>query len=953
MKNRKLYKYLVAIVSLWFFVAFTAYARQEEPVDLLQTDSLSSVIDRVLIQTDSLFLPVDTASMPLPVDSLPALPADTVDTQKLKQTNKNTQLDAPVHYTANDSIVFFSTGVAHLYGNNNITYKNINLKADFVRVIMDSSLIYARGTRDSTGTVIGDPVFSESGKEYNSKELSFNLKTKKGYSIQTVTQEGEAFIIGRKTKKMEDDVFCIEDGIYTVCDNHENPHFYMSISKGKIKPGEYVIFGMTHLVVEDVPLPLLLPFGFFPFTKDYSSGILMPSYADELNRGFGLTNGGYYFAINDYVDAEVRGDIYSNGTWAARLNSSYIKKYKFNGSIGLEYREDITGEKDMKDYRKNTNFSVRWSHSQNPKANPNFKFSASVNFATSGYNQSNIDYYSRPEINSQATTSSSINLTKTFPKIPSLNISLSTNISQNNRDSIINLTLPSLQISYSRFYPFKRKKQIGKERWYEKISASYSGNLSNSINTKEYLLFSSSFSKDWKNLMTHSIPISATFNVLKYINVTPSFSYNERWYLQNYKKDWDIERQREIFTDTIYEFSRVYDFNMGVSASTKLYGFYVPLPFVNRIFGNKIDRVRHVMTPSIGFNYRPDFGDDFWGFYGTYTKRVPDKNNPGAYIESEAKYARFQNTPGQGKTGSISYSLGNNIEMKVLNLNDTTGKEPTKKISLIDNLSISGSYNMAADSMNWSPVSTSLRIKLPFMKNYSLSLSTSWDPYMWGLNESRTPVRINKLRTANGKFPRFQGTSTSYSYTFSNDTFSKLFNKKTKSDSDKNNNRNNLSIDSENDEENDDFDTPRAMPSNNKAKPETIDDGYEKVKIPWSISVSYSIRYSENKSLSSFDYDKMEYKFELTHNLNFSGSISLTNNWRISSSTSYDFKAKQFTYTSVNVSRSLHCWSMSGSFVPFGPYKSYSFHIGVNSSMLSDLKYDKRSQYGGSPIIWY
>ena len=957
MKSRNSNSHIfAAIFFMWFFAAFSAYAQQSEPVDsiLVQADSVSLPVDSVSINPSDSLSNLSDSIFTLPVDSLTAFPADTAIVQASDTTNtkpkKNSQIDSEVSYTANDSIVFFATGVALLYGNNDISYQSINLKADFVRVTMDSSLIYACGTRDSSGTLIGDPVLNESGKDYNCRELTYNLKTKKAFVYQAITQEGEGYMIGSKAKKMSDDALCMVDGKYTVCDNHDHPHFYLNVTKGKMKPGKYMAFGPAYLVVEDVPLPLVLPFGFFPFTQDYSSGILMPSYADEMERGFGLINGGYYFAISDYVDLELREEIYTNGSWAVNASSSYTKKYKFNGSVGFEYRENVVGEKGFADYNKTTGFSVRWSHSQNPKANPNLKFSAGVNFQNSGNNRSNINNYAQADKMSQNTASSNINLSKTFPSIPLLNMSLSATINQNYRDSIINLTLPNLQISYSRFYPLKRKNVVGKERWYEKISMSYSGQLSNSITTKEYLLLNSSLQKDWKNGMQHRIPVSATFNMLKYINISPSFNYTERWYLSHYEKDWDKEKQREINSDTIYKFNRVYDFNMGVSASTKLYGFYVPLPFVNAIFGNKIDRVRHVMTPSIGFNYTPDFGAEHWGYYGTYTKSVPDRNNPGEFLDSEVRYSRYQGSlygaPGQGTSGNISYSLTNNIEMKVLNLNDTTGKEPTKKISLIDNLSISGSYNMAADSMNWSMISTSLRIKLPFMKNYSLSLSTSWDPYMWGLNESGRPVRINKLRIPNGKFLGFQGTSTSYSYTFSNDTFKNMFGKKDKPSSDTSVNTGDM----EDEEFNDDFAAPMANKDNKKPEPAMIDDGYEKVTIPWSLSVNYSVRYGNTPE---FDYDKMEYKMDFTHSFSVSGSISLTNNWRISSSTSYDFNAKRFAYSSVNVTRNLHCWSMSGSFVPFGPYKSYSFHIGVNSSMLSDLKYDKRSQYGGSPINWY
>lgn len=878
------------------------------------------------------------------VDSLLKTQPDSIAAKPLAQQKPN-QIDAEINYSAKDSIVFFGNGVGILHGESDMKYREIKLKADYIRVSMDSGLVYSKGYVDSLGVKTGEPEFSEGAKSYTSKELTYNLKSKKGYIRQAVTQEGEGYIISDRTKKTENDEYCMMGGKFTTCDRHDHPDFYLSISKGKVKPGSYIITGPAHLVIADVPLPIAIPFGFFPFTSDYSSGVLMPNYTDELNRGFGLNNGGYYFAISDYADLEVRGDIYTKGTWAVRTSSSYMKRYKFRGSLGIEYRNDVTSEKGMSDYSTANSLRIAWSHSQDQKANPNFTFSSSVNFSTSGFNQNNINYYNRPEINSQNTTFSSVNFTKRFPNIPSLSLSGGMSITQRTKDSTMSLSLPNLSIAYSRFYPFKRKSAVGNERWYEKISMSYSGTLANSIdNVKESKILKSSLQRDWRNGMRHSIPVSATFNLLKYINVSPSINYTERWYMQSVNKNWDKENQREN-TDTISGFNRVYDFNMGVSASTKLYGFFIP---IRSIFGDKVDRIRHVLTPSIGFGYTPDFGEAHWGYYDTYVKSVKDPANPGAFINSDVSYSHYVGSlygaPGTGKSGSINFSLGNNVEMKVRNDKDTTGNEPFTKVSLIDNLSIGGNYNLAADSMRWSNFSVSLRLKLT--KSYSLSLSTSFDPYMYGLNSSGNPVRINKLRWENGLFPSFQGTSTSYSYTLSNDTFKKLFQKKEKkADPQSGENKDGL-------DEAASKDKSTSSTSKKSAAEETPEskDGYKKVSVPWSISVNYSVQYGKTPE---FDFNRMDYKLDFTHNLSLNGNISLTENWKISASSTYDFKFKQFTYTNINVSRSLHCWNMSGSIVPFGAYKSYSFHIGVNASMLADLKYDKQSDYGGAPITWY
>ncbi len=857
---------------------------------------------------------------------------------KTPKSQKPNQIDAEIVYSAQDSIVFYGNGTGFLHGKSDIKYKNINLKADFVRIKMDSSLVYAHGTLDSIGQKVGEPVFSEGETEYASRELTYNLKSKKGFIRQAVTQQGEGYVISDKTKKTNGDLLCIAGGKYTTCDNHDHPDFYLSLSKAKVKPGGYIVTGPAHLVIADVPLPIFIPFGFFPFTDKYSSGVLMPTFVDELTRGIGLTNGGYYFALNNYFDLELRGDIYTKGTKAIAATSSYTKRYKYRGNLNISYREDITGEKDMADYSKANNMSIRWSHSQDQKANPYFTLSSSVNFSTSGYNRSNIDSYSRPELNSENTKGSSVSFSQRFPESP-FNISGSMLINQRTKDSTISLTLPNISISMSRIYPLKRKNAVGKERWYEKISMSYSGTLANSIDTKEKLLLTSSLSRDWRNGMRHTIPVSTTFNLLKYINVSPTINYNERWYLQSIDKEWDNANQK-VVSDTTNGFHRVYDFNMGVSASTKLYGFYIP---IRSIFGDKIDRIRHVLTPSVGFSYMPDFGSSMWGYYDNYVRTALDNSNP-----TTVRYSHYEGslygTPGVGKSGNINFSLSNNVEMKVRNDKDTTGINPFTKVSLIDNFSVSGGYNLAADSMQWSQFNANMRLKLG--KNYSLSLSGAFDPYMYELNSSGNPVRVNKLRWDNGKFPKFLGTSTSYSYTLSNQTFKKKDKKSKKTEGN----------DTEEVKQDDFSTTKREEESNSKSdkndktQTELGENGYQKVSIPWSISASYSIRYGNT---NVFDKTKMEYEMDFTHNLSLSGNISLTTNWKFSTSSSYDFKAKEFTYTNINITRNLHCWTMTGSIVPFGVYKSYNVRIAVNASMLQDLKYEKQSSYGANNITWY
>lgn len=884
-------------------------------------------------------------TMPIGLESDTLLPTVTntnttpIVNNRPSDPQKTNQIEAEIHYKASDSIILQANGAAYLHGNTEITYQTITLQANFVRVKIDSSLVFARGTIAEDGTVTGEPIFSEGENSYNSRELRYNLRTRRGFIRHVVTQEGEGFIISEKTKKTPDNVFCIAGGKYTTCDNHDHPDFYLSISRGKVKPGDFIVTGPAHLVIAGVPLPIALPFGFFPFTSKYSSGVLMPRFTDESTRGFGLTNGGYYFALNDFMDLEILGDVYTRGTWAISATTNYIKRYRFRGNFSVSYREDVTGESGLPNYRRDPNLSIRWSHSQDPKASPNLSFSSSVNFTTSGYHRSNINSFYRPELNSQNTTSSSINFNARFPSIPSLSLNGGMLVSQRTRDSTINLSLPNLNVSFSRFFPFKRRNATGDERWYEKISMSYSGTFSNSIETKEHKLLTSSFARDWRNGFRHSIPVSATFNLFNYINITPNFNYQERWYFRSIDRSWNKAAQR-VEEDTTSGFYRVYDFNMGVSASTKMYMFYIP----NRaIFGDRIDRIRHVMTPTFSFSYLPDFADPRWGYYDTYTRSVRSTTQPDTYTDSEVTYSRFQGAlfgvPGGGRSGSINFSLGNNIEMKVLNRNDTTGNNKFRVISLIESLNISGGYNLVADSMNWSNFGMSLRVRLT--PTYTLSLSTSFDPYLFGLSPSGHPVRTNQLRWNHGKLPRFQGTGTSFNFTFNNDTFKRWFgrnNETAPSEAEQNDPQRNESLSDENE------------PPNGRNEPNNLPRSeYPQVSIPWSLSMSYSVRYQN----TTFNRQTMEFDMGLTHNFNVNASISLTPNWRISGTSSYDFKARQFTYTNISVNRSLHCWSMSASFVPFGMFKSYNFHIGVNSSMLADLKYEKRSEHGVNKIVWY
>lgn len=867
------------------------------------------------------------------------------------------QLDAPVSYSSGDSLVMLGDGTAFLHGKGVVQYKSMELDADFIRVRSDSSTIYAIGVYDTLAEEWrGKPVFKDGKDSYESGEITYNIKTQKGFIRNVVTEQGEGYVIADKTKKVEGDEMMMAGGKYTTCDDHEHPHFYLKMTKAKVKPGDYIATGPAYLVVGDVPLPLAVPFAFFPFSKTYSSGLIMPTFGDEYERGLFLKGLGYYWAINDYIDLEVTGDIYTKGTWAVYAKSRYIKRYKFSGSVNIEYRTDVRGDKDLpQTYSKTNNFNIRWTHTQDAKANPYCNFSASVNFATAGYNQTSINNYYKPEVNSANTTSSTINYTQRFPDSP-WNMTLNASVTQRTKDSTLSVTAPSLNVSMNTIYPFKRKKAVGKEKWYEKISMAYTGAFTNSITCKENYFFRSNFAKDWQNKITHSMPIRANFTLFKYLTVTPSLQLNDRMYFQRVNKSWD-DVNKVVVTDTTQGFYNVFDFNAGLSLSTKIYGFFTPY---RKWFGDKVDRFRHVLTPSISFNYHPNFGKAWWGYYGSYDEQVGswvedslgvksfvpklDDGGNAMYVNRQYSHYTQGNAPNTA-SGSLSFSLANNIEMKIRDDKDTTGQNPYKVYSIIDNLSISGGYNFIADSMNWSNFAVNLRIKIPKV-NYTINLSTTLDPYMYELDAFGRPVRTNKQYWSNGKFPHWSGTGTSISYTFNNQTFKNLAAKFNK-DKDKKK-TSETSAEGTGDGEHTEG-TDEALATGGKKKPKIT---FQPTDIQWSLSVSYSIRYGEDRS--SFNYEKMQYNMKLTQNLSFNGTLNFGKGWKASATTSYDFQAKKFTYTNFNVTRDLHCWTMSASFVPFGPYKSYTFHIGVNASMLADLKYDKSSaESNNKEVTWW
>ena len=924
--------------------------------DSIPADTIVSMLKDTLLS-----LAKDTVKAPVSLDTLSMdsiqlsiyrhnkAVDDSLTQDSINRSRKN-GIDSPVEYSAEDSLTYeAASGLAHLYGDSKVKYQNMDLASDKIFMSLDSSLVHATGSMDSsTNELVGTPVFKMGNDEYQSDTMAFNFKTKKGLISSVYTQQDEGFLTSELSKRGADGEMFLRHGRYTTCDD-PHPDFYLAMSRAKVRPGKDVVFGPTYLVVADVPLPLAIPYGFFPFTKSYSSGLIMPTYGDETERGFYLRDGGYYFAINDKMDLKLIGEIYTKGSWGLSAASNYRKRYKYSGSFYASYQNTINGEKNMPDYSKQTSFKIQWSHRQDSKANPYSQLSASVNFATSSYERNNLTSMYNPQAMTQSTRTSSVSWSTTFSSI-GMTLSTTTNLNQNMRDSTISLTLPDLNISIARFYPFKRKKKVGAERWYEKLSMSYTGHLSNSISTKEDKLLHSSLTRDWKNGMQHTIPISGNFTLFSYLNVNPSFNFTDRTYFNKTHKSWDAVNQREV-TDTLSGFYNVYNWNLSLSASTKLYGMWVPS---RKIFGDKIQAIRHVITPTVSFSYAPDFSASRYGYYEQYQKTDADGN------VTMVEYSPYQmgayGVPGKGKTGSLSFDLSNNLEMKVKSDDDSTG---FKKISLIDEFRLGMSYNFATDVRPLSDLSTSLRIKLS--KSYTLNLSTTFASYVYEADSVGATPRISDTKTywGMGKFGRFQSISQNLSYTLSNDKIAKFFKRlrgeKVDKDKDKDRDHNNDDEWDSGVETNVDEDMEKAKHGAKRkgsSKAETDEDGYMAFQMPWSISIGYGITVREDQTLSKFNYDTMRYPYKISQNLNISGNLRISDGWNISFSSGYDFDNKKISMTTASLSRDLHCFNMSCSVV-LAPYTSYNFSFRCNASTLTDaLKYDKRSSYSNA-VQWY
>ena len=830
----------------------------------------------------------------LAVDSLNTDRGIVDSTNRRKYPNSENKIDTPVDYKARDSIIFdLKNKTAYLHQKGEILYENIELKSDYVVVNFDIQELYAEGVPDSLGEMEGEPIFVDGGKPYNSKTLRYNFKSKKGIISHIVTKEGEGYLHGDRVKKMNDSVMYLSSGSFTTCDL-DHPHFAIEFSKSKLITGDRIITSTAYLSIGDVPTPLIIPFGVFPFSQTRTSGILIPSYGWEKNRGYYLQRGGYYFAINDYVDLALRGNIYTNLSWGINAVSNYYKRYKFRGNVDLTYENVKQGIEGTQSEQSFNNFQFRWKHEQDPKANPRSRFSADVNFVSQKYGQysTNVSDY----LNN--TTSSSIAYQTKIGNSFNANVTLSE--TYNTQTKTYNITFPEFRLYSNQLEPFKRKKQTGEPKWYEKIYLSYTLNTANKISSLDSLLFKKETLKGMRNGMSHEIPVSYSTKVLKYFNWTSSINYTERWYLQSIEKQFDLSENKVAY-DTLRGFKTNREASFSSNISTQVYGMFN--------FKNKyVKAFRHVITPTLGFTYRPDFGKPRYGFWKSYQ-------------DSELRqhfYSVFENSlyggPPNGESGNLNFSLGNKFEMKTRNKKDTVNG--TRKIMLIEDLRFSMGYDIAKDSCNFSPLSITGRTTL--FKSLRIDYRGSFSPYCIDTNG----VLLNQFIWEKDKnFFRKENTSwqLSLSYSLNPSTFKK-------------DNSGSLA------EESKPPAPPVLSPFNN---PNEYLGTHVDFSVPWSLNISYSLNFT-NRYIAK----ELGYESKTIQTLNFSGDFSLTPKWKIGFSSGYDFENKEMSYTSIDVYRDLHCWEMRFNWVPIGFRKSWNFTIAVKASMLKDaMKYEMKQDF--------
>ncbi len=895
------YRFIYCLIPLGLLlISHTAMAQEEVPkqiADSLRSDSLLLRPDSMLIKTDTLFS-IDSTAL-----------------RKERETNISPNaLDYRVDFQSVDSLHFdMKNQKVFMYREAVLDYDDINLKANFVQMDFNTNEVFASGLPDSTGKERGQPIFTQGDSEFRSQTMRYNYDSKKGLIRNVMTQDGEGTIRGKVIKKMPNNEANIKGGSYSTCPNCENRDYEFRYFKSKVIPGKRIVTGPAYLVVEDVPTPLFLPFGFFPIRKGQHSGIILPTWGESANRGFYFENGGYYFAINDYIDFKLVGDIYTRGSWAVKPSTRYKKRYKYSGNFDFLYAVNITGENNQPDYRRDRDYQIRWRHQQDAKARPNSTFTANVNIRSrksNFYNPTTAqDYLSN-------TFQSSIAYQTSFAG--KYFLTLNANHSQNTQTKLMTLTLPEISFNVNRFYPLRKKSRSGRTRWWEDISVNYTANFKNTVTIEDTLLFKPETWEKMQNGLKHSIPISSSIKVLKYFTWTNSISITDRMYFRTIEKHWVDDTLFSgndtivgyLDTDTIGGFKNAIDGSFSSGITTKLYGMYQ--------FGRNfpLQAIRHVITPKVSFTYTPDFGAPSWGYYKSYY----DPNQ-----EEEVEYSIFEGgvygTPPRDKSGRVNFSLSNNLEIKVRSRKDTvTG---TKKIKLIDDFSISTSYDLAKDSLNWSKLKLSGRTTL--FKGFDVRYSSTWDPYI--LDSTGTRNLNQSEWKVNRRFFRLDNTSWNFSANLRlNPDFFKKGGQQSKTRQ----------------EEVEEMADEMGMTDELESIYNNYDD-YIDWDIKWSLNLTYNLTYNTTlKYTNQVNKEKVE---SLVQTLGVSGDFNVTPKWKIGFRTGWDFEAADLSYTSINIYRDLHCFEMRFNWIPIGSRQSWNFALNVKADMLKDLKLQRKKDF--------
>lgn len=886
------------IISVLFLVLTSFFL----PNSLAQTIAEIDSTDIKTSDSLSVFIPQSTPdSMIVATDSLTQKKPN-----KSKKSKAKTEIEHKIDRKAKDSIVQdLKNKKVYLFNESEIIYGDIKVTAYYIEIDFDKNTLFARGHRDSTGKLFQTPVFEESGQTFEAEEMTYNFDTKKGIISRVFTEDGSGYLHGTRIKKMEDNSVNIRSGSYTTCNLKEHPHFEFRFKKAKVIPDNKIVTGPAYFAIESVPTPVAVPFGLFPNKKGQRSGVLIPSYGESANRGFYFENGGYYWAINDYMDLRMVGDIYTRGSWALKPEFRYVKRYKFSGYLNASYAINKIGSEGSADYQKSTDFQIRWVHKQDAKARPNGRFSADVFIVSSNYNKYNpttTQNYLSNEFKSSVAYQTSFS-GKYF-------LTVNGSHRQNTLTKMVDITLPEMTFSVNQFFPLERKERIGKKKWFENLNVSYTTNMRNSVSLADSLLFKPGWEKQMQNGIQHKIPINLPIKLLKYFTLSNAISVTDRMYFDYRKKYWETDSDGVDFlkTDTLRGFRNILDFNFSTSLSTKIYG-------MKQFKKGPIRAIRHVLTPRIGFTYTPDFGNSFWNYYGTYI----DQNG----VEQLYSYyeGAIYGSPPKEKSGRITFGFSNNLEIKVPSRKDTiTG---LRKVVLIKDLSLNGSYDLARDSLNLSYISISGNTQL--FKRLNITYSSSWDPYVLDENGKQ----INKFEWSENR-RLLRKTSATWNFGLNWRISHQDFKK------DKNKSQNPLLTDAN---ENDllEHGTEQEL-----FEITSNPGGYVDWETPWSINFNYNMRHSN--SISYLGYVRNDNK-KTIQTLGFTGEVNITSKWKFTFQSGWDFETKKLSYTSVNIYRDLHCWELRFNWIPIGYLKSWNFSINVKASVLQDLKLNKKKDF--------